>query len=190
MRSLQTLGVVLGSLTLLTSTALAGDKAPDMPTSLSMTGAVASTQGTDTITVITPPAPGPAEETYQTMNGELFVSGVVLFGAGYAAGAIAASQSDREGMDRLYVPLVGPWLALSDRGACPVQDADCDGETTAKVLIIGDGIVQAAGAFLMLDAVLFPKTVRRTIPATALRVKPIRVGSTGEGRGLAYTGQF
>jgi hypothetical protein len=86
------------------------------------------------------------------------------------------------------VPLVGPWLDLADRGSCPIERQSCDNETTMKVLIIGDGVLQAAGAFMMLDAVLFPTTVHKSVPATAMRIKPIRVGD--DGRGLAYRGKF
>jgi hypothetical protein len=178
---LKTIGVALGALLLAAGPALADGR----HTPASLAGAATSSQDQNTVVV---PAQSTTDETYTTMNTELLVSGAVLFGAGYGAGAIAASQSDRAGMDRLYVPLIGPWLALNDRGACPVTNNSCDNETTAKVLIVGDGIIQAAGAFMMLDAALFPKTVHRTIPEAALRVKPIRVGN--DGRGLAYTGHF
>lgn len=178
---LKTIGVVLGTMLLAATPALADG---NHTTPASLAGAATSAQ--DRTVIVSQPAT--ADETYTTMNTEMFVTGAVLLGAGYGAGAIAASQSEREGMDRLYVPVVGPWLALNDRGSCPVERESCDNETTAKVLIIGDGIIQAAGAFLMLDAALFPKTVHRTIPAAAFNLKPIRVGQ--DGRGLAYTGRF
>ncbi|HVV83201.1 MAG TPA: hypothetical protein VHE35_08975 [Kofleriaceae bacterium] len=140
------------------------------------------------VTVVNPPAPaGTSDETYQEFNGPVFVSGAVLFGASWGAGAIAASQSDRKGDDRLYVPLVGPWLDLADRGDCPVAERSCDNETTEKVLIIGDGVLQAAGAVLMLDGALVPRTVHRTTPAYA-RISPIHVGT--DGHGFAWNGTF
>lgn len=184
--SIKTVGVALGAL-LLTSTAALADeqRAPAARVNLTLQ------QDPDRVTIITPPVAGStSDETYQTMNSEVLVGGVVLLGASYGAAAIAASQSERDADKRLYVPLVGPWLDLADRGDCPIANQSCDDETTHKVLIIGDGVLQAAGALLLLDAALFPRTVHRTsTTATALRhVKPIRVGD--DGRGVALSGTF
>ncbi len=184
--SIKTLGVALGALLLASTTALADEQgAPAARVNLTLQ------QDPDRVTIITPAAGGAtSDETYQTMNSEVLVGGVVLFGASYGAAAIAASQSERDADRRLYVPLVGPWLDLADRGDCPIENQSCDDETTNKVLIIGDGVLQAAGALLILDAALFPRTVHRTsTTATALRhVKPIRVGDGG--RGVALRGTF
>jgi hypothetical protein len=129
------------------------------------------------------------DETYTTWNSSLFIGGAVLFGASYGAAVVAASRSDREADDRLYVPLLGPWLDLADRRDCDVEISSCDNETTLKVLIVTDGVLQAAGAFMMLDAILFPTVHRSSTTTAALEhVKPIRVGDGG--RGLAVSGKF
>lgn len=135
------------------------------------------------------PAPVQQDETYTTLNTGLLASGAVIFGASYGASIIAASQSDNEADDRLWVPIAGPWLDLSERGDCNIENEACDDETTTKVLLVADGVFQAAGAAMMVGSVLFPKTVHRSAPATALRhVKPIRVGQAG--RGFAFSTTF
>lgn len=187
--TLKTLGVAVGALLLTTTTTAKAEEQvvvlppPPPPVNLTLQPEPAN------VTVITPaPSAEMSDETYRTMNRELMFGGVVLFGATYAAGAIAASQSDRDADQRLYVPLVGPWLDLADRGDCPIANQSCDNETTKKVLIIGDGVLQAVGALMILDAALFPRTVHRTTTTALDHVKPIRVGQGG--RGLSFTGSF
>lgn len=138
----------------------------------------------------TPVAVVPAgeSETYTTLNTGMLASGVVLFGASYGGSVIAASQSDNEHDDRLYVPIAGPWLDLAERGDCNVENEACDNETTTKVLLVADGVFQAAGAAMMVGSVLFPKTVHRTAPVVALEhVKPVRVGQGGHGFAFSST---
>lgn len=138
---------------------------------------------------VTPAPNGVTDQTYQEWNAPLFTGGVVLFGAAYGGAVIAASQSDNEHDDRLYVPLIGPWLDLADRGDCDVQNESCDDETTTKVLLVADGIFQAGGAALMVGSFLFPKTVHESAPITAMRhIKPVRVGTAG--RGFAFSTTF
>ena len=131
-------------------------------------------------------APAGAEvETYTTLNTNLLVGGAVVFGASYGGAVIAASQSDNEAFDRLYVPIAGPWLAMSEYGDCNIENEACDDETTTKVLLAADGVFQAAGAAMMVGSVLFPKTVTRSAPAVAMKhVQPVKVGS---GRGFAFS---
>jgi hypothetical protein len=183
---LKSLGVVLGAMAFAAGTVMADEN----PTSTQTPAGFALAQDPGRTVIVTPPPPGGTTDvTYQTWNSNLFIGGAVLFGAAYGAAVVGASQSDRSADNRLYVPLLGPWLDLADRGDCPVEQQSCDNETTMKVLIIGDGILQAAGVFMMVDAALFPKTVHKTVPTTALRhVKPIRVGEGG--RGLAWSGKF
>jgi hypothetical protein len=135
------------------------------------------------------PATGVQDDTYTTMNTPLLASGIVVFGASYGASVIAASQSDNDADDRLWVPIAGPWLDLSDRGDCNIQNDACDNETTTKVLLVADGVFQAGGAAMILGSMLFPRTVHRTAPVAALEhVKPIRVGQ--DGHGFAYAAKF
>jgi hypothetical protein len=83
----------------------------------------------------------PERETTTTINTPMIMGGAVLFLGSYGASVAYASNSDNEAADRLYVPVVGPWLALNEWSDCePITDRDCDDTTTAKVLLIGDGV--------------------------------------------------
>jgi len=122
-----------------------------------------------TIIVNPPAAPAPAtvyvgpryETRTDTVNPTVFLTGLAVFSATYGASVITAASTDgKRGNDRLYVPIAGPWLALNDRGSCDITLARCDNETTAKVLLVTDGVFQAAGALLMLDGVLQPSSSR------------------------------
>ncbi|MBL8624677.1 MAG: hypothetical protein JNK64_25440 [Myxococcales bacterium] len=132
----------------------------------------------------------PAEVTeYSRWDSRTFLTGVVVFGVGYGAAAIAAGVSDRSADERLYVPVVGPWLDLADRGDCDVGNQACDNETTKKVLIVADGVVQAVGVLLVVDALLFPTQVHRTtVAGNDVRLTPVAMGRGG--RGLAVAGSF
>jgi len=109
------------------------------------------------------------EEVSDSYNAGMFAAGAVVFGATYGASVIVAASSDRDndrGNRRLFVPLVGPWLALSDRGDCDITQSRCDSETTAKVLLVADGIFQAAGVIGMIDGLLQPTSHRRVVTTT------------------------
>lgn len=185
MRSLQTAGALFGACLLAAAPAVAqpADRYPDDPQT-----PAGYAQRVDEPYYTGAPV-GRTDQTYTTWNSSLFVGGAVVFGAAYGAAVIGAANSETEADQRLYVPLLGPWLDLADRGDCNVENRACDDETTIKVLIVGDGILQAGGALMMVGSLLFPKTVTHSAPATAMqKVKPIRVGTGG--RGLAYTGTF
>lgn len=138
-------------------------------------------------------SPGPAaaptsqtttEPAYQEItepyNARLLTTGALVFAASYGTSVIvAASSSNDRGNDRLYVPLLGPWLALHDRSSCDVIRASCDHETTAKVLLVADGVFQAAGIIGMVGGALQPsshRVVTRTAKLdTKLHLRPTMV---------------
>jgi hypothetical protein len=136
-----------------------------------------------TPTVVVEPAPAPAPITYATpspeyeevtdsYNAPIFMTGALVFAASYGASVIVAASSDNDrGNDRLYVPVVGPWLALNDRGSCDITNSKCDHETTAKVLLVADGIFQAAGLIGMIDGVLQPSSHRTVTRSAKLDTK-------------------
>ncbi len=97
-------------------------------------------------------------EEYDAWNAPVFATGALVFAGSYGASAIVAGSSDHPGADRLYVPVVGPWLALNDWGNCPISNPSCDQNTTDKVLLVADGVFQAAGLITMLDGVLQPSS--------------------------------
>ncbi len=122
-------------------------------------------------------------------NAPVFATGALVFAGSYGASAIVASSSDHEGADRLYVPVVGPWLALNDWGNCPITEPRCDQNTTDKVLLVADGVFQAAGVVTMITGVLNP-TSHQVVTAqrTAENAKKIKVTPTHNG--FAVVGRF
>jgi hypothetical protein len=93
----------------------------------------------------------------------MLFSGVGTFGISYAAAAVVASESSLDADHRLYVPIAGPWMALSGRGGCGgTTPRTCDAATTDKVLIVTDGVFQALGALLIVESFLNPETVTTT----------------------------
>jgi hypothetical protein len=163
-----------------------------------------------TVIVNPPPAPEPqltgtatvisTEPQYETVqdswNAPVFTSGLVTFGVGYGAAVIGAATQDRDERerwaDRLYVPVVGPWLALNDYGPCPIANPECDRATSTKVLLIADGIVQAGGVITMVTGLVSPSYHRRVVSTgyadTKVRVRPSLVGSSGHG--MTVFGRF
>jgi hypothetical protein len=106
--------------------------------------------------------------TYQEKepNSALIGSGALMFGLSYGGSVFAAAISDRPSDNHLYIPVVGPWMDLTNRGN------DCAGiercgvnETANKVLLATDGIFQAAGVLQIIGGFLAPET--RTVTRTA-----------------------
>jgi hypothetical protein len=121
----------------------------------------------------------------------MLFSGVATFGISYGAAAVVAGASDLDADHRMFVPIAGPWMALSGRGGCGAgTPRSCDAATTDKVLIITDGVFQGLGALLIVESFLNPETVTTTRasadPAT-VHVAPT-FGSNGYG--LAAFGNF
>jgi len=146
---------------------------------------------TNPVVVVNPnqtaPAPqpvytNPETEEYDSWNAPVFSTGALVFAGTYGASAIVAGSSNHVGADRLYVPAVGPWLALNDWGNCPISDPACDSNTTDKVLLVADGVFQAAGLITMLDGVLQPSSHRVVHYDRTVHVTPSHNGVTVFGR--------
>ncbi|MGH7296195.1 MAG: hypothetical protein ACRELB_14735 [Polyangiaceae bacterium] len=143
--------------------------------------------------------PPPMEARSETVterggpSGAMLWSGVLTLGLTYGAGVVVGGTSPRTADHDLFVPIVGPWMDLADRGgACggPGQTS-CNTETTYKVLVVADGIGQALGAFMMIDAFLNPETrtvSRSTAAAPTLHLTPTSMGVGGYG--MAAVGSF
>lgn len=97
----------------------------------------------------------PEEVEHTWPNRPLLITGSVLLVGSYGASAIVAAASDRKADDKLFIPVVGPWLDLKDRD-CDVNR--CSHETLNKALLIGDGALQGAGALMMLLSLAIPES--------------------------------
>lgn len=151
-------------------------------------------------TVVVPRREGVVEES--TPNTALISSGLFTLAIPYVSSVVVATQSDHPGDNNLYIPVAGPWIDLANRGDCgnPGQSS-CDNETTYKVLLVADGVLQGIGALEILGGLLVPEHRAvagsehpRTQTASAkvfdphVRVAPSAVGRGGYG--LAAVGTF
>jgi hypothetical protein len=136
------------------------------------------------------PSQAHAEEVvYAGPNRPLLWSGVVTAGIPYIASVAVAAESSRTGDQSLYIPFVGPWVDLAQRGGCPVSLPTCNAETFNKVLLVGDGILQGIGAITILSSFFVPERVffRRRYANVNFEVAPLTLRS---GSGLAVLGTF
>jgi len=170
------------------------DPAPTPPPPAPVTETTTTQTTTPPVVVVNPQPAAPrtvtyvqpeGEEVYDSWNAPVFATGALVFAGSYGAAAIASGMSDHPGADRLWVPVAGPWLALNDWGNCPIDQARCDSNTTDKVLLIADGVFQAAGIITMIDGLMSPSH-HRTVVRTA--DKKVHVSPTGNG--LAVFGSF
>ncbi len=165
---------------------------PPPPTTQQQTPVVVVNPQTQTATPHPIPYSPQYETVYDDYNPGMFFTGAAVFAGAYGASVIVAANDDKRGNDRLYVPVVGPWLALNDRGSCDITLSKCDNETTAKVLLVADGVFQAAGIIGMLDGILQPsshRVIARTAKVdTKVHVTPTTMGN--DGQGVAVFGHF
>lgn len=147
--------------------------------------------------VVAPPQSRTTTETSTEKGGPsrlLLMSGVATFGLTYGAGAVVAATSDRDPDHRMFVPVVGPWMALVDRGGCGGSTGpSCNTETTNKVLIVADGVGQGLGILMIVDAFLSPETVTVSRSRTAFGTTSLRFSPTtlpGGAYGVLATGMF
>jgi hypothetical protein len=200
-----TLGFVLGA-ALIPATAFAQPADPYAPPAQ----APATTSTTTVVTPAQPPAQQPPvvvvnpepqpqpravvleqnPETYtvtDSWNAPVFATGALVFAGSYGGSAVVAASSDHVGADRLYVPIAGPWLALNDWGDCPIEEPRCDKNTTDKVLLVADGVFQAAGVVTMLTGLLAPSS--HTVVGSP-RTAKTEVKVTPTHNGFAVVGKF
>jgi hypothetical protein len=126
-------------------------------------------------------------------NRALLMTGLVLGGVPYVASIAVAASSGHAGDSNLWIPIIGPYVDLGNRGGCPATGS-CAGETGNKALLIGDGVIQTIGAIEILGSFIFPETIRTTATVTtssgaSVTFAPARVGSAGA-YGLAALGSF
>jgi len=155
-----------------------------------------------TTTVVTPQASQPPpqqtivavpQERERTTAGgpnpTLLMSGLFTFGIPYGISVVVAAESTRDGDKNLFVPVVGPWIAYATEGRCDVTDTSCGRTTGAKVLLAGDGILQAIGGIELIAAFLVApsRTVASSPNERHVMVAPTRIGQTGYGIGAAGT---
>ena len=130
--------------------------------------------------VQTAPPPPQERETITEKSGPstgLLTWGATMFGVSYGAAVVAGAAGNGERAGELYVPFVGPWTALNDHE-----------KSSSKVLLVTDGVFQALGGLLVINAFLNPQT--RTVTRTRTAEVHVSPAVSPEFLGLAATGRF
>jgi len=120
-------------------------------------------------------------------NRPLLITGTLVLGASYGTAVVVAAVSDRPADDKLYYPVVGPWMDIAHRGC---SEDPCENNDLDRVLIAADGVAQGLGALGMVLSLVIPEKTTRTwylIGNKDLIVFP-RLG--GGMTGLGAVGQF
>jgi hypothetical protein len=136
-------------------------------------------------------------------NFGLIVGGSLTFLGAYGAALhYGDGQSWQNGTKWLYLPVGGPFVAISKRNLeCKVDELDLDmanrcadhavGQVEAMVLLAVDGLIQTIGATLLVAGVLDRTTVLVRNDIAGLKVAPAVVAAGGSrGAGLRATGSF
>lgn len=107
-----------------------------------------------------------AEKTGAPPNMPLLIGGASVFGATYIPSFIVGVASSNTADRWLLAPVIGPWVDLGERGCA---GNDCTGDVGNKLLLIGDGILQAVGAGAFVASFFVPQA---RVSATAKRREP------------------
>jgi hypothetical protein len=121
-------------------------------------------------------------------NRYLLASGMAVFGISYGTSVIVGLMSGRGSDDNLYIPVVGPWIAL---GARDCDRDPCEAKGLSGVLLVADGLVQAAGVIAMGAAFFVPErgtTLQIGPSGPKMTVAPAKLGPAGYG--VAAIGEF
>jgi hypothetical protein len=78
------------------------------------------------------------------------MSGLIAAGVPYIGSVVVAASSRHAGDQDLWIPVVGPYVDVGNRGGCPAN-SDCGTETVNKALLVIDGVIQSIGALEILS---------------------------------------
>jgi hypothetical protein len=147
-----------------------------------------------------PAEPAPAPTAVEADSGGrwrpnryLLMTGLIVAGAPYIASMAVAGTSSHEGDSDLWIPAIGPWLDIAQRGGCPQNGASCGPEIGNKALLVGDGILQSVGVLEIVGSFIFPEhehvtTIQTSKSGDFVTLAPSRMGAGGYG--LAAAGTF
>ena len=115
----------------------------------------------------------------------LIIGGAITFGLMYLLPAVPAAMTRDKS---LVVPIAGPFIQLGHLDFTPgIEDR---GFTSgAAVLLVIDGVAQAAGAAMLLAGLTTKRDVlvRNDVAGVTVRVAPLTMGHGGTGIGLVGT---
>lgn len=112
----------------------------------------------------------------------LVISGAVVGGVLYIISTMIASlgadiASSNGGDNKtawLYLPVLGPFLEMSETG----------GSSSANEFLVLDGLAQAAGVTMLIAGIMYPKHLLVRNDLATVGVLPMKIGMEGEGLGL------
>jgi hypothetical protein len=132
-----------------------------------------------------PAAPATVEQASPPASGPSLwvVGGITTFAFSYVPAAVVAATSERTVDRTLFVPVLGPWIDLTQRPACP--SGVCP-ELAPKGLLILDGALQTASMLAVVFGVVSASPASAPVtPSTSLgptiRLSPAPVGASGHG---------
>ncbi len=127
------------------------------------------------------PTPPPPPNRY------LLGGGAALFLIPYGASVVVASETTRGSGQHLYVPVVGPFIAIGTR--------DCDREACAAkglsaAMYVVDGVVQLAGAAMIGAAFFVPERVTTLHLGKTGKMTVVPSKVSADGYGVGAFGEF
>lgn len=142
------------------------------------------------------PAPPRADMSekaiHTTPNRALLSTGAGIFALSYGASVITGAVSDRDADKKLFVPVIGPWMDLADRGC---DDRACGGnEDLNKAMIITSGVAQGLGVLAVVGSLFVPEsttvTEKRTTASAPKPTFSLLPVSFRAGAGVGAVGTF
>jgi hypothetical protein len=167
--------LLIASATMLACTSLAGVSFADNTTTPPATTGANSASGESTVVY-----------NKRRPNKALLITGSALLVGTYVTTAALAGANGPEQDKNLYIPVVGPWLNLADRTTASGRA----GDTRDTVLIAGSGVLQGAGAALLITSFFVPEKVPAArISAGNVKMQITPTAAPGAG-GLGAIGTF
>ncbi len=116
--------------------------------------------------------PAPVRYPPSSVRPKLIVGGIAVAGIAYGAAFLGAEAAlTWPGSEELKAPVVGPWIALAKNG-CPPEDPGCDAFVYLRgSLLIIDGLLQAAGLAIVIEAIAMKTEAAPAAPAAP--AKPV-----------------
>jgi hypothetical protein len=120
----------------------------------------------------------------RTPNKAVLITGGALLVGTYATTAALTAANGPTADKDLYIPVVGPWINIADRGS------DRSHETRDILLIAGSGVLQGVGAVLAVSSFFIPEKVPAArINAGNVKMQVTPTAGPGAG-GIGAIGTF
>jgi hypothetical protein len=164
-----------------------GVTTPASTTTTTSADDVAASSATQPMTATTEPRESTTVYNRRHPNKALLITGSSVLVSTYVTTAAFAAVNGPAADKDLYIPVVGPWINLANRGC---TNGECPHETRDTILIAGSGVLQGVGAALAVTSFFVPEKV----PAARISAGPVNMQITptaglGSG-GLGAIGTF